>query len=73
MEGRDLIVFGESFGRGGERIAAGFQQQHGTTRLCEPRGKRAAARARTDDDILVCARWGGGLAHLYLSSPVGME
>jgi len=73
MKGRDLVVFGKPFGRGDKRVAAGFQQQHGAIRLCEPGRKRAPARARADDDIFLCARWGGGLAHLYLSLPVGME
>ena len=69
VEGRDLVVFRESFGSRGKRVAAGFQQQHGMARFSKPRGKRAAARTRTDDDIFVYARWGGGLAHPVVGLP----
>jgi hypothetical protein len=60
MKGRNVIVIGQSVAIGLHRIAAdevariaaGFEQHDALTRLGQASRYRAAARARTDDDVI---------------------
>jgi hypothetical protein len=57
------------------RVAAGFEQQHLEAVLGEARGERAAARARSDDDVFVirAAISGGCQWSLPLRTSSGMR
>jgi hypothetical protein len=60
MKHRHVVVVGQAIARRilgiaalqRPRIAAGFEQQHAKSTLGQPRGDRATAGARADDDVV---------------------